>query len=194
MRIIAGKYGGRKIDVPKGLEVRPTIDRVREAMFSSLISIYGSLDGANVLDAFAGSGALGFEAVSRGAKNLISFENNKRNYENLLSNYQMLKEDEADIKLLFVNIKKAKFEYVCKNIKFDVLFFDPPYQNLPSDVLDILKALVRTNTINHGAVVIYEHAAKDSFDAYVELFAMDGFSLVNSKEYNEVALEFLKYN
>ena len=193
MRIIAGKYGGRKIDVPKGLEVRPTIDRVREAMFSSLISIYGSLDGASVLDAFAGSGALGFEAISRGAKNLISFENNKRNYENLVENYQMLKDDDSSIKLLFADVKKAKFEHVCQNIKFDLLFFDPPYENLPSDVLDILNALVRVEAISNGAVIVYEHASKDSFDAYVELFAMDGFSLINSKEYNEVAVEYLKY-
>lgn len=193
MRIIAGKYGGRKIDVPKGLEVRPTIDRVREAMFSSLISIYGSLDGASVLDAFAGSGALGFEAISRGAKNLISFENNNRNYENLVENYQMLKDDDSNIKLLFADVKKAKFEHVCQNIKFDLLFFDPPYENLSSDVLDILKALVKVEAISNGAVIVYEHASKDSFDAYVELFAMDGFSLVNSKEYNEVAVEYLKY-
>lgn len=193
MRIIAGKYGGRKIDVPKGLEVRPTIDRVREAMFSSLISIYGSLDGASVLDAFAGSGALGFEAISRGAKNLISFENNKRNYEYLVENYQMIKDDDSNIKLLFSDVKKAKFEHVCQNIKFDLLFFDPPYENLPSDVLDILKALVKVEAISNGAVIVYEHASKDSFDAYVELFAMDGFSLVNSKEYNEVAVEYLKY-
>lgn len=194
MRIIAGKYGGRKIDVPKGLQVRPTIDRVRESMFSSLISLYGCLDDVSVLDAFAGSGALGFEAVSRGAKNLISFENNKRNYENLVSNYQMLKDDEANISLLFADVKKAKFDYTCKDIKFNVMFFDPPYENLPSDVLNILKALVRANAINDGAIAVYEHAAKDSFDAYVELFAMEGFLLINSKEYNEVALEFLKYN
>ena len=193
MRIIAGKYGGRKIDVPKGLEVRPTIDRVREAMFSSLISIYGSINDASVLDAFAGSGALGFEAISRGAKNLISFENNKRNYENLVENYQMLKDDDSNIKLLFADVKKAKFEHVCQNSKFDLLFFDPPYENLPSDVLDILNALVRVEAISHGAVIVYEHASKNSFDAYVELFAMDGFSLVNSKEYNEVAVEYLKY-
>lgn len=193
MRIIAGKYGGRKIDVPKGLEVRPTIDRVRESMFSSLISLTGGLEDKNILDAFAGSGALGFEAVSRGAKNLISFENNKRNYENLVENYQMLKDDEANIKLLFADVKRAKFEFVCKDFKFDLLFFDPPYENLPSDVIDILKALIKVDCIEKNAVIVYEHAAKNDFDAYVELFAMEGFSLVNSKVYNEVAVEYLKY-
>lgn len=193
MRIIAGKYGGRKIDVPKGLEVRPTIDRVRESMFSSLISLTGGLEGASILDAFAGSGALGFEAVSRGAKNLISFENNKRNYENLVENYQMLKDDDANIKLLFADVKHAKFEYVCKDFKFDVIFFDPPYENLPSDILDILKSLIKVDRLEKNALVVYEHAAKNDFDAYVELFAMEGFSLVNSKVYNEVAVEYLRY-
>ena len=193
MRIIAGKYGGRKIDVPKGLEVRPTIDRVRESMFSSVISLTGGLEGTNVLDAFAGSGALGFEAVSRGATNLISFENNKRNYENLIENYQMLKDDDANIKLLFADVKRAKFEHVCKDLKFNLLFFDPPYDNLPSDVLDILKALMKVERIEKNAIIVYEHAAKNDFEAYVELFAMDGFSLVNSKEYNEVAVEYLRY-
>ena len=193
MRIIAGKYGGRKIDVPKGLEVRPTIDRVRESMFSSLISLTGGLEGSSILDAFAGSGALGFEAVSRGAKNLISFENNKRNYENLVENYQMLKDDDANIKLLFADVKHAKFEYVCKDFKFDVLFFDPPYENLPSDILDILKSLIKVDRLEKNANVVYEHAAKNDFDAYVELFAMEGFSLVNSKVYNEVAVEYLRY-
>lgn len=193
MRIIAGKYGGRKINVPKGLEVRPTIDRVRESMFSSIMSMYGNLDEANILDAFAGSGALGFEAVSRGASSLISFEKNKRNYENLVKNSLMLKDDGADIKLLCADVKKANFEHACKGLKFDVLFFDPPYENLASDVLEILKALVKADAINKGALIIYEHAAKDSFDAYVELFAMDGFTLAASKEYNEVALEYLNY-
>ena len=193
MRIIAGKYGGRKIDVPRGLEVRPTIDRVRESMFSSLISLNGGLEGTSVLDAFAGSGALGFEAVSRGAKSLISFENNKRNYENLVKNYQILKDDEANIKLLFADVKRAKFEHACNGFKFDVLFFDPPYENQPSDVLDILKALIKVERIEKNALIIYEHAAKNDFVAYVELFAMEGFSLVNSKVYNEISVEFLMY-
>ena len=66
-RIIAGEHGGRRIQTPKGDGTRPTSDRVREALFSSLESELGGLDGLRVLDLFAGSGALGLEAVSRGA-------------------------------------------------------------------------------------------------------------------------------
>ncbi|MEO6604102.1 MAG: RsmD family RNA methyltransferase, partial [Aeromicrobium sp.] len=66
-RIIAGKYGGRQLQTPPGDGTRPTSDRVREAMFSSLQSELGGFDGVRVLDLFAGSGALGLEALSRGA-------------------------------------------------------------------------------------------------------------------------------
>lgn len=192
MRIIAGKYRGRTVDVPKGLEVRPTTDRVREAMFSSLTSLGVNFEDAIVLDAFAGSGALGFEAVSRGAKKLVSFENNKKNFENLSRNFQMFKEDTADIKLLFSDVKKTNFSYVGDVDRFNLLFFDPPYANKADEVLDILKALVKAQKISNNAMVVYEHASKDSFDAYVELFALESFELVNAKVYNDISVEYLR--
>lgn len=192
MRIIAGKYRGRTVDVPKGLEVRPTTDRVREAMFSSLTSLGVNFEDAIVLDAFAGSGALGFEAVSRGAKKLVSFENNKKNFENLSRNFQIFKEDTADIKLLFSDVKKTNFSYVGNVDGFNLLFFDPPYANKADEVLDILKALVKAQKISNNAMVVYEHASKDSFDAYVELFALESFELVNAKVYNDISVEYLR--
>ncbi len=191
MRIIAGKYRGRTIDVPKGLEVRPTTDRVREAMFSSLTSLNVNFEDAIVLDAFAGSGALGFEAVSRGAKYLVSYENNKKNYENLVKNYQMFKDSDSSIKLMFADVKKTNFNIVCKDEKFNLLFFDPPYANKANEVLEILKALVRANCIDTGATIVYEHSTKDSFEPYVELFALESFNLVNSKVYNDISVEYL---
>src|SRR4051794_19058088 len=69
-RIIAGKYGGRRIQTPKGAGTRPTSDRVREALFSSLEAELGGFDGIVVLDLFAGSGALGLESLSRGARDV----------------------------------------------------------------------------------------------------------------------------
>lgn len=192
MRIIAGKYRGRIVDVPKGLEVRPTTDRVREAMFSSITSLGVNFEDAIVLDAFAGSGALGFEAVSRGAKKLVSFENNKKNFENLSRNFQMFKEDMADIKLLFSDVKKTNFSYVGNVDGFNLLFFDPPYANKADEVLDILKALIKAQKISNNAMVVYEHASKDSFDAYVELFALESFELVNAKVYNDISVEYLR--
>lgn len=193
MRIIAGEYKGRIIKVPKGLEIRPTTDRVRESMFNSLNSIYGPLDNATVLDAYAGSGALGFEAVSRGAKKLFSFEWNKKNYQNLVNNFQIFKDSTADVKLYLSDVEKANFSYILKNCKLDILFFDPPYANLPSNVLAILVAAAKDNCIDPNAVIVYEHAAKDSFDAYEDLFAMENFILVKSKTYGDIAVEYLRF-
>ena len=77
MRIIAGEFRGRVLKAPKGSNTRPTTDRVREALFSALASARGGLDGAIVLDAFAGSGALSFEALSRGATAAHLFERDR---------------------------------------------------------------------------------------------------------------------
>ena len=75
MRIVAGEFRGRSIEAPRGENTRPTTDRVREALMSSLYSLRGGFEGAVVLDAFAGTGALGLEALSRGARSATFYEN-----------------------------------------------------------------------------------------------------------------------
>lgn len=192
MRIISGKYKSRIINAPRGLDVRPTTDRVREAMFSSLISIYGNLDNACVLDAFAGSGALGFESISRGAKKLFSFENNKKTYENLLNNFKSLNENDAKVKIIYGDVTKYKFDFLCNGVKFDILFFDPPYDNSPIVVLEILKELKSSN-LNKNAVVVYEHSAANNFEEFKKNFESENFVLKNAKIYGEIAVEFLIY-
>ena len=85
MRVIAGDFKGRNLKAPTGMDTRPTTDRVKESFISSLISAYGSLEGAHVLDAFAGSGALGIECLSRGAESAVFFERDKAALEALRS-------------------------------------------------------------------------------------------------------------
>lgn len=193
MRIISGKYRSRIIKTLNGLDVRPTTDRVREAMFSSLISICGSLENISVMDAFAGSGALGFECVSRGATNLVSFENNKKVYENLLSNYQMFKQDESNIKLIFADVKKCNFAIICKGLTFDVVFFDPPYKNNPQDCVEILSKLKNFNMLSNNAIIVYEHSAKSKVEDFKDYFSVENFELVNDKIYGEIAVDFFKF-
>ena len=190
LRIISGKYKGRIFEAPKGLDVRPTTDRVREAMFSSAISIFGPLDNACVLDAFAGSGALGFESISRGATHLVSFENNKKTYDNLLKNFQLFKDENTDVKILFADVKNTNFEYVCKN-KFDILFFDPPYKNEASEVVEILRKLKEGNLINNEALLVYEHSAKIKSEDLEKIFDKENFELKNAKIYGDIAVEYL---
>jgi len=119
MRIIAGKWRGRSIDGPPGLATRPTADRVRETLFSMLTSRLGSFEELRVADLFAGSGALGFEALSRGARSVTFVENDpkaaaviRRNAEKLGVPLQLL----AGSALALPHSEP-----------FDLIFVDPPY-------------------------------------------------------------------
>lgn len=119
MRIIAGRWRGRPLEVPEGSGTRPTSDRVREALFSMLTSRLGSFDDLRVADLFAGSGALGFEALSRGASEASFVENDPRAAAAIRRNAEKLG---AHVQLLTGSafaLPKAQ--------GFDVVFADPPY-------------------------------------------------------------------
>jgi 16S rRNA (guanine966-N2)-methyltransferase len=119
MRIIAGKWRGRALEAPPGLGTRPTADRVRETLFSMLASRLGSFEDLRVADLFAGSGALGFEALSRGAASVIFIENDptagaviKRSADKLGVSLQLLKSSALALP---------------RSEPFDLIFADPPY-------------------------------------------------------------------
>lgn len=194
MRIIAGKYKGRILNILKSEDVRPTTDRVREAMFSSINSIYGNIEGTCVLDAFAGSGALGFESISRGSTHLVAFEINKKTHSKLVENSQMFLDVQHSMEIICGDVKKSRFDYVAKDKKFDILFFDPPYVNDAKDVLDILKSLSNLNKINNGALVVYEHSAKTDFQNYIDMFNQENFIYNSGKIYGDIAIEYLKFS
>lgn len=119
MRIIAGKWRGRPLETPSGLGTRPTADRVRETLFSMLASRLGSFDDLRVADLFAGSGALGFEALSRGAASATFVENDtnaaaviRRNAERLGAQMQLV---------------SGSVFGLPRSDPFDLVFVDPPY-------------------------------------------------------------------
>ena len=121
MRIIAGEWRGRKLVAPAGLETRPTADRARETLFSMLASRLGSFEGLRVADLYAGSGALGLEALSRGAAH-ASFVEHDRN---------ALKAIEANISALGASPRTAVRAMSASRLPngdaFDLIFADPPY-------------------------------------------------------------------
>lgn len=121
MRVVAGRYGGRRLQAPPGSSTRPTADRVREALFSSL----GPLDGARVLDLFAGSGALGIEAASRGAREVVFVERDRRALGALRANLEALRL-EADVRpgdaLRALKTARERAE------SYDLILVDPPYR------------------------------------------------------------------
>ena len=122
MRVISGSARGLKLVSPEGIKTRPTLDRVKEALFSML---YPYLSGALILDLFAGSGALGIEALSRGADKSYFIDNSGEAISCIKSNISAAKFAEAS-----VVIKTDAIEFLKNcNQKFDIIFLDPPYAN-----------------------------------------------------------------
>jgi 16S rRNA (guanine966-N2)-methyltransferase len=122
--VIAGRYGGRRLTVPPGRLVRPTADRVREALFS----ILGDLDGARVLDLFAGSGALGLEALSRGAAHVVFVDRAAAAGTAIEANLEALGVPAEDVSLrrrdVFAALRAAREA----RETYDLVFIDPPYR------------------------------------------------------------------
>ncbi len=119
MRLIAGQWRGRPLVAPQGQDTRPTADRVREALFSMLASRLGSFEGLQVADLFAGSGALGLEALSRGAAHCVFVENDRRAVEAIRANIAALG---ASGEVLARNAEHAALP-----VPADLAFLDPPY-------------------------------------------------------------------
>jgi len=135
MRVVAGELGGRKIVAPDGTSTRPTTDRVREAIFNSLGSS-GILHGALVVDLFAGSGAVGIEALSRGAERCVFVERDRNALYALEANLQTL--DLSDRSKVISSDAMA----VAPSLDCDLVFADPPYD---FDAWDRLLGLIRAD-------------------------------------------------
>lgn len=122
MRIISGEARGTKLETLDGLDTRPTLDRVKEALFSI---IQNKIYDANVLDLFSGSGALALESISRGAKLAYSCDSSRKAIEIIKQNVKKT-HFENKVKIINKDYKKALEEL--KDIKFDIIFLDPPYK------------------------------------------------------------------
>lgn len=150
MRIVAGQLGGRRIAVPPGQGTRPTSDRVREALFAML----GPLDGERVLDGFAGSGALGLEALSRGAASAVFVESDGRAAAVISRNVADLglTGDEARVVSapLAVALRKARE----RGDAYDLVFLDPPYRLAPALGAELTEGLAPL--LSGGARVVTE--------------------------------------
>ena len=147
VRIIAGKYRGRKLPVLMADGLRPTTDRVKETVFNWLMPY---LVDANCLDCFAGSGSLGFEALSRGAKHVEFFELNKQASTQIDSNIKLLKADQAKV----TNGSCLKLLAQHSNSAYDLVFIDPPFrQGLAKDVAQLLE---QDNTLAEDAIIYVE--------------------------------------
>lgn len=175
-RIIAGSLGGRRIETPKGDGTRPTSDRVREALFSALESELGSLEGLEVLDLFAGSGALGLEALSRGAARATFVESDRRAAATIRRNIDALGLTNATVQ----PIKAASFVTRAHDSQFDLVFIDPPYALVTQTVTGLV-SMLKEQTAGEALFVV-ERATRDPFEWPTGLVAL------RHKAYGETTL------
>jgi 16S rRNA (guanine966-N2)-methyltransferase len=127
VRVIAGRFGGRRLAAPPGRDTRPTSDRVREALFS----ILGPLEGERVLDVFAGSGALAIEALSRGAASALLIERDPRAIAAIRANLAALGIPEEKARLVAGAARTALRRASARGETYDLVFLDPPYRSAP---------------------------------------------------------------
>jgi 16S rRNA (guanine(966)-N(2))-methyltransferase RsmD len=151
MRIIAGEARGRRIDAPEGRNTRPTLDRVRENLFNML---QGEIDGSTVLDLFAGSGALSFEALSRGASKAYLVDHDRKASATEKKNAETLGYLDRT-KIITCDWQRALKEIEKSGERFDIVFLDPPYAML--ELADVFNGL--WPVVDESAMIILEHEA-----------------------------------
>ena len=159
MRIIAGIGKGRKLFSPPSI-TRPTSDRAREGLFSSLTSTFTSLEGLHFLDLFAGSGAVGVEALSRGAALVEVVESAQVSADVCKQNFELLS-SQSGVGKFKVHCKTA-FEFLNHTASepYEIIYIDPPYEVANSEIEKILKKILALNLLNKHGVVAIERDAK----------------------------------
>jgi 16S rRNA (guanine966-N2)-methyltransferase len=179
-RIIGGHAGGRRRQTPKGDLTRPTSDRVREALFSALESTLGSLSGLRFLDLYAGSGAVGLEAWSRGAAAVTLVERDRRTAATVRGNAEVIGCRSARVVMASVSTVLAG---PVVEAPYDVVFADPPYPTAQDRVAGDLRALVDGGWLADGAVVVVERPTRGGPVAWP-----DGLVADRLRTYGETAL------
>ena len=169
MRIIAGKFKGRQLAPLGGAELRPTLDRVRESVFNILT---GRTPGARVLDLFAGTGAVGLEALSRGAERVVFVEPAREAQSLIRKNMEKCGVDAASATLLSCTAQKALGTLARQAAAFDLVYVDPPFDAGLYE--PTLKALAESPVVHSGSWVLAEHFHKAVLeDSYGRLIRFD---------------------
>lgn len=182
MKVISGKLKGRNIEGYNIEGTRPTMDRVKESLFAIIQS---NIKNNNVLDLFAGSGQLGIEAISNGANTCYFIDNNKEVIKVLNKNISNLN-IKSNSKVILSDWKKALNDFSNQNIKFDLIFVDPPYDyNVYERILDKVSSL---NLLTENGLIILEHANLKLRDSYNNL------TLYKQKKYGSKSVNIYKNN
>ena len=185
MRIVSGKYRGKILTPPQSKNIRPTLDKVKQALFTKL---QFEIPNANVLDLFCGSGALGIEAVSRGAKQVVFVDNNAKSIDLTKKNLASIgfsQNQKTSVKVLLNSYEKA-LEYLAKqNYVFDIIILDPPYEHTEY-YQTALKLIKDKNLLVENGIIVCERLKGIKIE-------QGYFNLLTTKNYGTVALDYFSF-
>ncbi len=176
MRVIAGSFKGKRLECPKNDKIRPTTDKVKEALFGAL---QFDLPGACVLDAFAGSGALGIEALSRGAAHVDFVETEPECLKTLRRNVEATANESYDI------YRGDIFKLTGRLKRYDIVFIDPPYDS--ELYIRFLETADAAGILEKGCKLAVECRKKFDFILPAK------YNLIKKKDYGDISLWFLEY-
>ncbi|HEY0938029.1 MAG TPA: 16S rRNA (guanine(966)-N(2))-methyltransferase RsmD [Trebonia sp.] len=180
-RVIAGTAGGRRLRVPPGNGTRPTSDRAREGLFASLQSEFGDFRGLHVLDLYAGSGAVGLEALSRGAASVLLVESDARAAAVIRANAAVVALPGAAVA---ADRAERRLSRPPDGRRYDLVFADPPYA-APEEAVTVVLGLLRDGWLADGALVVVERATRSGpFDW------PPGYAGAKSRRYGEATFWF----
>lgn len=180
-RVIAGAAGGRRLAVPPGNGTRPTSDRAREGLFSTWESLLGSLRGARVLDLYGGSGAVGLEALSRGAEQVLLVEADARAARTIRANIRALGLPGAELRT--GRAEQTIAGPVPSTGPYDVVFLDPPYAVADDELREILLTLAGNGWLAPDALATVERSTRGG-----EFGWPAGFEGLRARRYGEGTL------
>lgn len=182
MRIVSGKYGGIRLEGVKGDKTRPTTDKVKESLFSMLGAYF---DGGNFLDLYAGSGAVGLEAVSRGMDSAVLVDRQFQAIKTIKNNVDKL-HVEKQVRVIKGAADKVLVDLANEGQKFDMVFLDPPYKL--QKMVSVMEQMQQLDLLALGAVVICE---TDNETELPDNFA--SYTRTKQKEYGLTRLNFYRF-
>ena len=190
MRIVGGKFRGRKLFEPRGRQItRPTTDRVREACSSALLSaLPHGFDSISVLDAFSGSGAFGLEMISRGAGHATFYDIDRSAIKLIRKNIESLQVDSREATSINGDVIQAANRGYMVGSPFDVVILDPPYAFGTQPIECLLHAMDKNKLLKTDAIILFERSDK------TPQLVVSQFDNLREKRYGSTNVDILKYS